>query len=245
MSGARAQNLTDGRLPLWRHGRTWVFHSRVSIEWVIPGKKLGVGIGTGGFSVRTPIASLYVSVTRREMFSVREFDVYWHGGCLWITHPFERSGGWESRSSDPWWRKAICFHVVDWLIGKARYEETKGAPFEAIVPMPEGSYKVIATPSRATWRRRWYWPTLVRDSVWLDIPGGIPHSGKGENSWDCGDDGLCGIGGATVDLAIGNAVSSALKSRRRHGTDSKGTGREPLLVLNQALYDRRTADLPK
>jgi len=238
----RAQNLSDGRLPLWRHGRTWVLRNRISIEWVIPGKRLGVGVGSGGFSIRTPIASLYVSSTRSELFRRRELDVYWNDGCLWICHPFERSGGWETRSSDPWWRNAICLHVVDWLIGKPRYEEIKGEPFAVFVPMPEGSYKALATPSRAIWRRRWYWPEQVRESVWLKIPGGIPHSGKGENSWDCGDDGLCGIGGDTLEDAVANAVRSSLKSRGRYGHDSKGTGRAPLAVMNGERFERDLAE---
>lgn len=235
----RAQNLSDGRLPLWRHGRTWIFGYRFAIEWLLPGKALGVSIDLGGFSIRTPLASLYVSSTRRESFGARELSIYWNDGCLWICHPFERDGGLEVRSSDPWWKKAICLHVVDWLIGRARYEDVKELPFEAIVPMPEGSYKAIATPSRATWRRRWYWPDRVRDSVWLEIPGGIPHSGKGENSWDCGDDGLYGIGGDTIEDAIANAVRTSLRNRRRYGNDSKGTGAKPLRVVNGSRFAAR------
>jgi hypothetical protein len=73
----------------------------------------------------------------------------------------------------------------------------------------------------------------VRDGVKLDIPGGIPHNGKGENSWDCGDDGLWGCGGDTVEEAIGHAVSSVLRSRRRYGHDSHGTGREPVHVVER------------
>lgn len=229
----RAQNLSEGKLPLWRHGRTWLFGSRVSVEWVVLGRcALGVAVGSRGFSVRTPLASLYVSSTRRDPFESRELDVYWHAGCLWISHPFERSGGWETRASDPWWRKAICLHVVDWLIGRARYEQVDGEPFEALVPMPEGSYRAIAQPRRSTWCRRWYWPQRTETSVWLTIPGGIPHAGKGENSWDCGDDGLFGIGGATLEDAIANAIRSSLRSRRRHGHDSKGTGTAAAVIVN-------------
>jgi hypothetical protein len=51
----------------------------------------------------------------------------------------------------------------------------------------------------------------------LDIPGGIPHEGKGENSWDCGMDGLFGCSGATVAEAIANAVRHTQRDRERYG----------------------------
>jgi len=213
------------------------------VEWVVLGRfGLGVAIGSSGFSVRTPLASLYVSSSRRESFSRRELDIYWHEGCLWISHPFEREGGNEWRSADPWWRKIVVLHVVDWLIGRQRYEEIKGEKFEALIPMPEGTYKAIATPSQEIRRRRWYWPAKWTTSVWLEIPGGIPHSGKGENSWDCGDDGLFGIGGETIEDAVARAVRVSLRDRRRYGHDSLGTGAQPLLVVNEEQFQRRVRE---
>ncbi len=142
----------------------------------------------------------------------------------------------EWRRDDPWWRKDIVLHVVDWLIGRARCTTTKGEPSRVVIPMPEGSYLANATTESRVWRRRWYWPDRRHDSVWIDIPGGIPHSGKGENSWDCGDDGLFGTGGDTLEEAIANVVRSVLKSRRRYGHDSKATGRTPSVILNEKQY---------
>ena len=232
------QNLSDGRLPLWRRGRAWWGRYRFVIEWSLLQKSSSVGVSIGWlcFSLRLPpLCSIYFCPTDRPGIGRRELDIYWHGGCLWISHPFEREGGIERRSSDPWWKKVICLHVVDWLIGKPKYESVAGSPTEVFVPMPEGSYRAIATPQRQTWKRRWYWPSKVVESVWLEIPGGISHSGKGENSWDCGDDGLCGIGGDTTEGAISNAVRSVLRNRRRYGHDSRGTGRAPALVLNREI----------
>ncbi len=124
--------------------------------------------------------------------------------------------------------------MVDWVLGRAHCDVTKGEPFAVYIPMPEGSYKATATPETYIWRRRFYVPTRRRDSVSLNIEGGIPHAGKGENGWDCGDDGLWGISGETTEKAIANAVESVLKSRRRYGHDSHNTGRAPALVLNEA-----------
>jgi hypothetical protein len=138
------------------------------------------------------------------------------------------------RRDDPWWKKTIVLHIEDWLLGSCRCEHTYGDPFTVYVPMPEGSYKATATPETFVWRRRFYMPVRRREGVKLEIEGGIPHAGKGENGWDCGDDGLWGIGGDTVEKAIGNAVSSVLKSRRSYGYDSRATGRQPAIVLNAA-----------
>lgn len=227
----RVQNLTDGRLPTWRYGRTWWW--KWEICWKAPGERIGASIRWLGFSIRAFLFELYVSPRRRSSLG-RELDVYWMDGCLWIHHPFERDGGMEWRSTDPWWRKAVCLHVVDWLIGRPKYSERRSQEFVTYIPMPEGCYLATATPSRCEWRRRWYWPTRVVDSVWLEIRGGgIPHSGKGENSWDCGDDGLCGIGGTSLEDAIANAVKSALLDRRRYGHDSRRTGSVPSIVVNE------------
>lgn len=227
----RVQNLTDGRLPTWRNGRTWV--GRWVIQWVVPGRKLGFSIGSG-FSFQILFLSLYVSRRDDDRFDRREFSIYWLDGILWIRHPWERGDG-EWHSADHWWKKTIALHVVDWLIGKPKYTMLKGEPFETFVPMPEGSYRAKATPEKQTWAYRWYWPDRVRESVWLEIPGGISHSGKGESDYDCGDDGLCGIGGGTLEDAIANAVRSSLKSRRRYGHDSRGTGRRPAIVVNEEM----------
>lgn len=224
------QNLTDGELPLWRHGRAWL--GSLGVEWCVFRRvSCGIAIGARSFSIRLPGLSLYAHVGDSNPFERREFEVAAHGGCVWISHPWVRPMEW--RSDDPWWKKQITLHVVEWLIGKTRHSETKGDPIRVLVPMPEGSYVAWATPSTATWKRRWYWPRKTRKSVWLEIPGGIPHSGKGENSWDCGDDALCGTGGATVPDAIGNAVANALNYRARYGLDSKNTGREPAKVCNE------------
>jgi hypothetical protein len=206
----------------------------VEIEWVLGGSnhKIGFSFGRRGFSVQMLVASLYVSRTNLDPFGP-EFGLRWGDGCLWINHPFERR--METRSADPWWRKVICLHVLDWLIGRPIYSEEKGVSERVFVPMPEGCYAAWATPSVTRCRRRWYWPDRVRNSVWLEIPGAIPHSGKGENSWDCGDDGLYGCGGDTAEDAIAHAVRSVLRARRRYGLDSEGTGRKPVLVLNEKV----------
>lgn len=219
------QNLTYGRKPLWRHGRAWL--GPFAWEWLVFIRAgFGACIGIGGFSIRLLFIALYV----RWMDDRHgRFEVCVSDGNVWIEHPWVRQMEW--RSSDPWYRKAIVLRVTEWLLGRWNCTHTKGDPSEVYVPMPEGSYRAIATPEEFVWRRR-FGITKRRSRVWLDIPGGIPHSGKGENSWDCGDDGLFGIGGNSVEEAIANAVKSSLKSRRKYGHNSKRTGQVPAVVLN-------------
>lgn len=100
-----------------------------------------------------------------------------------------------------------------------------------LVPMPEGCYRATVTREETT---RVYRLGIARRETWfwlrVDRPGGIPFAGKGENGWDCGDDGLCGIGGETPEEAIGRAVASALKSRGRYGCASHLRGAAPVMA---------------
>lgn len=227
------QNLTNGRLPLWRYGRAWWGKLHWGWHCFYPTSLLLVSVRRWGFSVYLRWFGFYASWNDDDGYEHPQWEVSLHDGCVWLEHPWIRQGEW--RWSDPWWRKQIVLHVVDWLIGGYRCETVKGEPFDVFVPMPEGSYRATATPKTMTWRRRWYWPIRRRESVWLKLDPGIPHSGKGENSWDCGDDALCGIGGDTVEDAIANAVRSSLRSRRRHEHDSHGTGREPVKIIGPKM----------
>jgi hypothetical protein len=60
----------------------------------------------------------------------------------------------------------------------------------------------------------------------VEIPGGIPFNGKGENSWDCGTDGLFGssfpidVLEGSVSKCIGKVVENVMDSRFKYGTPS-------------------------
>lgn len=217
------QNLSYDRLPTWRHGRGWFgpFH----FEWSLfrDTNLLLAGAWLGGVNAYARWFGLFFGWGDSERNRHGHWEVSWSDGSLRISHPWVRQMEW--RSADPWWRKDMRLRVVDWLIGRTRCETIQRGVRAVVVPMPEGSYRAVAKSETRIWRRRWYWPELRRDSVTLDIPGGIPFAGKGENSWDCGDDGLFGTGGDTVEDAIANAVRSVLRSRRKYGHDSNGTGR--------------------
>lgn len=231
LSGRRAG---QPRLPLWRYGRAWWGPFAWGWNLFYPTSLLSVSVRRWSASIYLHWFGFYISL-RDDDNDRGRWDISWHDGALWMEHPWIRQDGWDR--SDPKWRRGpVRLPIVDWLIGRAVCETTEQAMDPVLIPMPEGCYQAAVTRGARTWRRRWYWPLRHRVDIWLDIPGGIPHAGKGENSWDCGDDALCGIGGATIEEAIGRAVSSVLSSRTRHGLDSRGTGRQSLATVVNANH---------
>ncbi len=135
-----------------------------------------------------------------------------HSGALWWDVWADTD---EWRATDRKWRHG-AWHPVDTLLGRNAVTWVSRETLSVAIPMPEGSYPAQAEVKvRVDKRPRWF--ARRREEVWLQMPdGGIPFPGKGENSWDCGMDGLCGIGGNSVEDAIGRAVSSVLRSRERY-----------------------------
>ncbi len=137
----------------------------------------------------------------------------WRFGC----NPME----WSSRT--PKWRDGHLHPyetIADAVLGKERVETTALSTHDVLVPMPEGTYPAVVTIEQRTCRRaRIPWPTHVSRSAGITIPGGIPVPGKGENSYDCGDDGIYGTGSSepSVAAAIASAVRAATEHRLRYG----------------------------
>ena len=122
-----------------------------------------------------------------------------------------------------WWRQG---HIdfTDLVLGKTTYRrEVVKSGLSLHIPMPEGVYPATAQIEHATWKRpRWF--AKQRTYVQVDVPnGGLPFSGKGDNSWDCGDDGLCGysVEGTSLEKAIAHGIEVALTNRRRYGMPSR------------------------
>ena len=235
------QNLNDqpGGTQGWalRHGRAW-FHFGdhcFHVEWSMGRWCCGAMLnferdrqGTEGvtLSVQVPLLfTLYIappipkrvqawigrkigdSYSSGRDFGIRVFDwgIWW--SCAEHTM--------ESGPRDQWWRRGV-WRPIDTLLGRHKFSSRVVKEETVLIPMPEKTYTAKATTKLMIWKRpRWF--PMHRLSTTLDIDGGIPVPGKGENSWDCGDDGIYGISGATVEDAIANAVKSALKDRTRYG----------------------------
>jgi hypothetical protein len=166
--------------------------------------------------------------------------------CVWIsrdrasgTYMEEKRKGWEF-TWDHWQRwfgnpdeeseHVFCLwrdHLWDRLFGKTICTIREGREQKLVIQMPEGPYDAVATFKWYCWARpRWPFRKL-RPSTDVNIEGGIPFSGKGENSWDCGEDGLWGTGctGHDLDKAAAHVRKCVLDSRVRRGDPANWTDR--------------------
>lgn len=150
----------------------------------------------------------------------------WFQWSFW-THP---DGGWYQLSDHPplpWWRE-FSFFWKDKLLGSMQHKKEVLTPAHPVqIPMPEGCYPAMLTVERSTWKRP-RWPfKIVRVTRDIECEYGVPFPGKGENSWDCGDDGLFGTGFEvdSDEQAVTRFAAAVLTNRRRYGGES--CAREP------------------
>ena len=115
--------------------------------------------------------------------------------------------------------KQVTLFRGDWILGRPRHTLEvleEGIPIVAEVGQWDGdSYRGTAKHTRRTWKRRF--STKVSDGYEIDMQEGIPFPGKGENSWDQGDDAYFGFGGTTIDAALDRIVAETIAARERHG----------------------------
>lgn len=130
-------------------------------------------------------------------------------------NPWSKSMEWCK--ADPWWVRGISLNLPDILLGKHRYTCTTLSTFDIEIPMPEKTYPAKVTIEHRVWKRPLWFARIRRDAS-VAIPGGIPLPGKGENSWDCGMDGLFGYGCSSTkpEDIIAKGIQSVLKSRRKY-----------------------------
>lgn len=122
---------------------------------------------------------------------------------------------WSSKT--PKWKHG-SFSFTDFLLGKRKYIEGEPEVRQVKIPMPEGLYDATVEMRFDRWERpRWFPLVLQRASI--DIPIGIPYPGKGENDYDCGEDGSYGLSccARTPEEAIGKLVGDVLETRRKRG----------------------------
>ncbi len=174
-----------------------------------------------------------------KFFEVRFFD----NAIWWSFLKFD--WGWSSKM--PKWMDGN-FHPIDFLFGRMKCETEILGTFEVVIPMPEGSYPATVKLEERTWKRpRLPWKDTVRKSADVRMKEGIPHEGKGENSWDCGKDALFGINtkAETIEEAIAETVKAVLKSRRRYDGNAMAMYPPPpgkkVVDENQLVFSFETA----
>lgn len=150
-------------------------------------------------------------------FSGREFSVSFHDHAVFWSLGADDMG-WDAQT--PEWRQG-AWHPLGFFRRQGEVELVDER--EVLVPMPERSYRAKARLERTHWGfdkapRRF---DRVERHVTIEMLDGeqIPFPGKGENSWDCGDDATFSLScrANTIEDGVGRLVASVLRSRRRHG----------------------------
>lgn len=212
-----------------RHGRAWLYTNGPTFhtEWVLG--KLGLALsvelesyGDDDVLLHGAVPGVSVFLGGRKVIpqswlprEPKELRVSCHSGKLWwnVWTPVH---SWSSRT--PKWRDGN-FDPTDFLLGRPQYSTRELSTHRAEIPMPEGVYPATVVLSEATWKRaRWPWPKrLLRAEITPDQ--GVPHPGKGENSYDIDEDATYSMTtqASSVSEAVGKFVASVLRDRERHG----------------------------
>lgn len=204
----------------WLYGPKHRSIGKLEISWFsnLYGLSFNVDDEDWTASLQLGLVGLYLSIcpTRRLVLrKAREVGIRFHGGAAWWKLWTHRD---EWTSTTPRWRDGN-FNLIDFLLGRSVCTQTMIEAREVLIPMPEKAYWANAELIEFCWKRpRWPARKMLRCSI--DIPGGIPHAGKGENSWDCGDDATFGMTTgkcASIVDGIGQLVTSCLRTRVKNG----------------------------
>lgn len=219
------------------HGRAWLKMTKnlsFSAEWHFRSNRCACEVRVGGeantlgLSMALPPISLFVDVHYRplrrfvgdwdaKVTGVRIFD--W---SVWFEWWRNDMGGWTNYGSK--WKNAIRnrqfnFNIPDVILGRQKHSRQELETKQGVVAMPEGLYPISVTFDRRTWKRpRWFAQSRLGANIKCLKPIGFP--GKGENSWDCGDDALHGMSCDAINMAqaIARVTESVLRSREKYGS---------------------------
>ena len=223
----------------WRHGRGWLYFGRgdrlrLRAEWNLlrktrSGSHVSIGAdrseGRVSLSFSFLFVALYLSFAGlpRRLFRKcadyggRELSLRFFDAAFWWTLWADPMGGWPCPQGR--WRTG-SFHVVDALLGKTTYHAELLDTKSSVVAMPEGAYPCTVTLNRVWWTRP-RWPFHLKQHVGANVEMGvpIPHKGKGENRWDCGEDASYGLSctADTIEDAVTQMARHVLRDRRRYG----------------------------
>ncbi len=146
-------------------------------------------------------------------------EISWHKGRLGV-YVWRDWTGWDREVPGHWGGFEWTLHVTDFLLGAKKYNTEKLAVHKGVeIPMPEATYLADILFQRASWKRP-RWPgkeVIMRADIEMHEP--IPFPGKGENSWDQGEDATSSMStpATTVHEAVGAVVSSIMRNRLLYG----------------------------
>lgn len=222
-----------------RNARAWLhfYDNCLGIQWVFKPKTLSFYLtfadhatddNSLSFSFSLPyLLALYVNI-ERVPFVTRLPGVKWRHGDYYsgereISLVYDpRENNWihwrlwrdpsSSKSHD--WRDDGLF-VDNLIFGKAKYSKTEIESRPIKIEMAEGVYDAMANHHIATWtRKRWCKPKSI-SRVEIEVKGGVPVPGDGENSWDIDDDAVesMTVNAETIEEAIVKFKESILRDR--------------------------------
>lgn len=176
----------------------------------------------GGIAISLPPLALYISIPAlsfprsRKDYEGRVLSFGIHDWALWW-NVWTPEMSWSSKT--PKYRNG-SFHPIDFVLGQGKFESRSVRDLGIIeIPMPEGVYDAHVTLKIEQWRRKRWFAKKPRQYFDFELGAGIPHPGKGENSWDCGMNATCGISSSAenLSLAVGDVVGRCLESRVKYG----------------------------
>lgn len=173
-----------------------------------------------------------------ELIDGRRYGFYfYHWAFVWHWHAKQN----ESSSKDPWWMRQYI-HLDDLILGKTYVVTDELMSTEDVwFRLGDKEFKI----NSIKWTRYTRFRSRIPFALWksahisvkIDINDPPMRSGKGENSWDCGDDGSYGLStrweGSQIhwknmkelqEQATWLYVESVLKDSKRYGGSNSERG---------------------
>lgn len=113
--------------------------------------------------------------------------------------------------------------VLDWILGRVEHHCEKMETHAVKVPMDGREYPaVVSIEHRYRTRPRWPFAFGHRYGSEISVENPPQFAGKGESSWDCGDDGIWSMGSNETRPAsvVGQYIKRVLENRERYGLPS-------------------------
>lgn len=207
-----------------------------------PGIGAEVSLGTGETPIDAhvhlgPVGSLYLGfggygrslahrLFGRDMPPTRVWNIELDGlDGQWTLHWQIGARRNEWSNTDPKWTHGRI-NFAELLLGKASCTREAIDSRDVMIPLPEGRYPATVRLERVTWKRE-RTRAQVHYSAEVEPACGVPVPGKGENSYDCGDDATYSQSGPSqgpeygsewVTEAVAAISESVLRSRSRYGS---------------------------
>lgn len=151
---------------------------------------------------------------------------YWEERAIGLKFYFRQfifTGEWWTNMNNEPRNRYFYWVIPDKIFGRNKYTEKVLKEGDIEIDMPEGVYKATYKRFMSFWKKPRLPFIQKMERITIEIPVGIPHEGKGENSWDCGMDATFA---STFPVERGESIyaiakrfaMSCLKTRQKYGS---------------------------